>query len=403
MEGRCTVIVYCFGQKSGDDVVQCIAPSLRGLISRDVLDSRVISCVYDVAITSQDQFSTSLRTELDSNGVSYALAPLSAQNHVALVSVEGMTCNSCVKLIESTTPMNDGVSGVKVSLAHKEALVQFNPLVTTAEKISTAIYDMGFDTEVRMVYKPPQSSRIPDSVLVEVESPDLSVALGGEAEYTCTLINVEGMVCHSCVNNIESNIAKLDGVQEVKVSLSEKNARITYNPKLINPDKLASEIDDLGFEAKVSGSPGGVSSTSPELGVLKMCCVGIDGMTCHSCVDLIESTLGDMEGVVSVQVSLTLKEGTVEYNDVLVSVDNITTAIDDMGFIVTYVTGESLTYSLIHSHTHTCTCTCMPSTFKTSVILCTLWIAMQETWTKYTLTHAYTYTHPLLCIVFGTK
>jgi Cu+-exporting ATPase len=314
----------------------------------------VISWLFDSKITSEDRFSNGLKSQLDSNGLSYILAPLSAENHVALISVEGMTCNSCVKLIESTTPSSDGVRGVKVLLEAKEAFIQFNPTVTTAEKVSTAIYDMGFDTELKNVYKPPTLERNASAsvgsdlreVVVDIEPP------AGEFSYTC--IAVEGMVCHSCVNNIESNISKLDGVREVKASLEDKNARIAYDPKLVNPEKLASEIDSLGFEAQVmsAGSVLREYSKSPEVGVLKVCYVGIDGMTCKSCVNLIESTLGDMEGVVSVQVSLPLKEGTVEYNDALVSVDGITKAIDDMGFIVSYVTGELLPPTAWISYIH---------------------------------------------------
>ena len=340
MADRRALVVYCCGQEYGDDVIN---ENLEGLLSISQVssspNSRVISLIFDAKITSEDRFSDSLKSQLDSNGVSYILASLSSENHVALISVEGMTCNSCVKLIESTTPTNDDIRGVKVSLEAKEAFVQFNPAVTTAEKVSTAIYDMGFDTEVKKVYTPPpkcgggSGSR---DVVVDMEP--LATG-GGEVSYTC--IAVEGMVCHSCVNNIESNVSKLDGVQEVKVSLEDKNARIAYNPKIIDPDRLASEIDSLGFEAKVNtGSVQRECSKSLEMGVLKVCCVGIDGMTCKSCVNLIESTLGDMEGVVSVQVSLTLREGIIEYNDTMVSVDGITKAIDDMGFIVSYITGE---------------------------------------------------------------
>ena len=344
MADRRVLVVYCCGQEYGNDVVKRISANLEGLLGSQVSPSpnnRVISCIFDAKITSEDHFSNSLKSQLDSNGVSYVLAPLSAENHVALISVEGMTCNSCVKLIESTTPSGDGVRGVKVSLEAKEGFIQFNPVVTTAEKVSTAIYDMGFDTEVKKIYTPPQPSGGDNGsrdMVVDMEPPAT-----GSGEVSYTYIAVEGMVCHSCVTNIESNISKLDGVQEVKVSLEDKNARIVYYPKIIEPDKLAAEIDSLGFEAKVStGSVQRESSKSPEMGVLKVCCVGINGMTCKSCVNLIESTLGDMEGVVSVQVSLTLKEGTVEYNDALITADEIMKAIDDMGFIVTYVTGELL-------------------------------------------------------------
>lgn len=332
------LVVYSDGQSSGEDVVPT---TLGGLVSLEVIpepNRTVISCVYDVRIAPKDEFSSTLRNELDSRGISYTLAPLSSENHVVLISVEGMTCNSCVKLIETTIPSHGGVGGAKVSLEAKEAFVQFNPLVTTAERISTAIYDMGFDTNVKRVYtaRQPSSTGGMGDVSVEIEPPVNPPPPGREE----ICLAVEGMVCQSCVKNIESNVSKLSGVHEVKVSLEEKSANVAYNPKLINPNKLASEINDLGFEAKVMDGSGQECSKSPALGVLKICYIGIEGMKCHSCVNLIESMLGDMNGVVTVQVSLPLKEVSIEYNDALVHMDAITTAINDMGFIVKYVTGQ---------------------------------------------------------------
>ena len=345
-------VVYLCGQGSGEDVIKRLPNSLKGLLSltpSPESDGRVVSCVIDRGVSTEDQFSIGLRAELDSSGVSYSLAPLSAENHVALISVEGMTCTSCVKLIETTLPSNGGVSGVKVSLECGEAFVQFNPQVTTAEVVSTAIYDMGFDTSLKKVYTPqPLSSSTSGSghILVEVEPPPYTTSPSGEEEVSYTCIDIEGMTCRSCVLNVQTNVSKLEGVQVVNVSLDEKNAKIKYDPKLISPNRLASEIDNLGFEAKVKGGSVRESSKSPELGVLKTCYVGIDGMKCKSCVNLIESTLGDLEGVVSIQVSLALKEGTVEYNDAVVTVGSISKAIDDMGFIITYVTGEYLIFCI---------------------------------------------------------
>lgn len=67
----------------------------------------------------------------------------------------------------------------------------------------------------------------------------------------------------------------------------------------------------------------------------KICIIGIEGMTCHSCVSLIESTVGELRGVTKVAVSLEKKQGTVEYDSTVVTPAELTTAIDDMGFIAT--------------------------------------------------------------------
>jgi copper chaperone CopZ len=148
------LMVYCCEDDS-NHVINYIPESLQGLASRRVTSeysSRLITCVYDVEIALDDQFSGALRAELDSNGISYILALLGCQNHLALISVDGMTCNSCVELIEDTLGTSGGVNGIKVSLQGKEAFVQFNPGVINADTIVTAIYDMGFDASIKKVY-----------------------------------------------------------------------------------------------------------------------------------------------------------------------------------------------------------------------------------------------------------
>ena len=148
-------------------------------------------------------------------------------------------------------------------------------------------------------------------------------------------IGVEGMVCKSCVNNIEGNVGKMNGVASVKVSLEEKRAVIEYESSKVSPQELCTAIEDLGFEAKMSSGQG--KNAKRVAGRLN---IGIEGMTCHSCVSLIESTVGDLIGVVKVTVSLPKKEAEVEYDDTLLRREDLTDAINDTGFTVTYVTGE---------------------------------------------------------------
>ncbi len=283
----------------------------------------------------------------------YVSTPLSPTSHAALVAVEGMTCNSCVKLIESTLSQREGVAGIRVSLKHKEAFVQFDPRLQSAQDLVTAIFDMGFDAELKASFShtgEPTSSDIPI-----LEYPLTPAA---PAEEEVVVIGVEGMVCHSCVQNIEANVGKMKGVKEVKVSLEGKNARVTYVPSLVGPEELSDAIEDLGFEAKLSGlqdlsqvplgsnsgalySPSSTLSQDDSLlsGTKRVCSIGIEGMTCHSCVSLVESAVGEVSGVMGVSVSLPNKEGTVEYNNALVTSGEIKKAVEGTGFVVTYIIG----------------------------------------------------------------
>lgn len=63
----------------------------------------------------------------------------------AMISIEGMTCMSCVKTIEGTMSTKPGVQSIKVSLKDKRAAIQYDELVTTPEDLRAGIEDMGFD------------------------------------------------------------------------------------------------------------------------------------------------------------------------------------------------------------------------------------------------------------------
>lgn len=338
---------------------------VQGLVESQVLHDGAVR-EYRFAST-EAQCSHHLRTSLERQGLFECCSissPLTLQNSACVVSVEGMTCNSCVKLIETTISVVPGVSTVKVSLQFKKAFVEYNPSVVKPAELARSIYDMGFDAEVLTTF-----GAEPDATISQTLTPEVRRAGSELVETTppttpisssSIVIDIEGMTCSSCVQNIESNISKERGVVFIQVSLQDKNAKVVFQAAATNAQKLADAIEGLGFEAiprssstslieGVSGSITPPISQTKMLagsdwnaGKLKVCHIGIDGMTCHSCVSLIESTVGDLKGVVSVSVSLACKEGTVEFNDASTSPTIISEVVDKMGFAVTYVTGKEL-------------------------------------------------------------
>ena len=70
------------------------------------------------------------------------------RNNVAVAeySVQGMTCSSCTKSIQSAvSDLQQGVRDVTVSLEKEKCVVVFNDHFTTAERIRETIEDCGFD------------------------------------------------------------------------------------------------------------------------------------------------------------------------------------------------------------------------------------------------------------------
>ncbi|WP_028393652.1 copper chaperone CopZ [Bacillus cihuensis] len=63
-------------------------------------------------------------------------------------------------------------------------------------------------------------------------------------------LNVSGMSCGHCVNAIEGNVAKLAGVNEVKVHLETGKVDVAFDHDIITLEKIKDTIDDQGYDVK---------------------------------------------------------------------------------------------------------------------------------------------------------
>lgn len=61
-------------------------------------------------------------------------------------------------------------------------------------------------------------------------------------------LNVEGMSCQHCVNAIETNVGKLNGVSSVKVQLDDGKVDITYDISKIELNSIKDVIEDQGYD-----------------------------------------------------------------------------------------------------------------------------------------------------------
>ncbi|KAL4229704.1 ATPase Cu transporting protein 7B [Mactra antiquata] len=236
---------------------------------------------------------------------------------ISKIHVEGMTCQNCANTIEAFVKKKAGVEEVRVSLEDKEAFIIYKPNMINPTTLRDIINDMGFD------------ATLPRETSVDLEFDKLAKASVNSKEKEA-VIGIEGMVCMSCVKNIEGNISGKPGILSIKVSLEESNGRVKFDPNVTNAEAVAEMIDDMGFDAKVlSDATSAVTPvTLPTEGVT----LKIKGMTCQSCVKTIEGKLSENRGVKSVKVSLENGTGTFVYYPNLVTTNMLVDAIDDMGF-----------------------------------------------------------------------
>ena len=63
------------------------------------------------------------------------------------LNVQGMSCGHCVKAVEGSVGVLNGVSSVKVDLKAAKVDVEFNPQEVSLDKIKDAIDDQGYDVQ----------------------------------------------------------------------------------------------------------------------------------------------------------------------------------------------------------------------------------------------------------------
>ncbi|XP_053229359.1 copper-transporting ATPase 1 isoform X2 [Podarcis raffonei] len=284
------------------------------------------------------------------------------------MKVEGMTCHSCTSTIEGKIGKLQGVTRIKVSLDNQEAVVVYQPHLITSEEIKNQIEAAGFMASIKKQPKPLKLGAIDVERLKNTQTKYSEKAPQEFPEYTQCLktitFRVDGMHCNSCVFNIQSSISALPAVTSIVVSLEEKSAIVKYNPSLISISALRRAIEAVSPETfKVSlfdGHENAALLNTPKSPLKSpravnsimhhpLTCttvINIEGMTCNSCVQSIERVISQKPGVKAIHVSLLNHNGTIEYDPMQTSPDDLRNGIEDMGFDAS-LTGPTSTEPLV--------------------------------------------------------
>ncbi|XP_052430526.1 copper-transporting ATPase 1-like [Carassius gibelio] len=263
--------------------------------------------------------------------------------------IEGMVCLSCTTTIEGKIGKLKGIDKIKVSLESQEAAVLYQPCIITLDEIVNQIEVAGFKAIVKS--KPRQlklSASEVERLLSFHKQTEEKLSEPSTDSSITTVFQVTGMHCRSCVVNIQDNISKLPGVSSVVVSLENTQATIEHNPKQTSALELQKAI-----EALPPGDFKAVLPASPEPGFLQplgsVAEIHIEGMTCGSCVQSIESMISQKRGVRSAQVSLANHQGTFEFDPLVTTSEELRAAIEDMGFDAFLPETNSLVPSVVKS------------------------------------------------------
>jgi len=162
-------------------------------------------------------------------------------------------------------------------------------------------------------------------------------------------LKVNGMTCENCVRHVSKALESVAGVSQVNVSLDQGQADVEFDDGQATTEQLKQAVQEAGYDTeddqtKPGSSPlqihsnGGVGLMQIQPAIStessgKTCVLPIDGMTCASCVRVVETALNRVEGVQQVAVNLASEKATVSFNSG-VSMESLKQVVREIGYDV---------------------------------------------------------------------
>ncbi|WP_256813682.1 MULTISPECIES: heavy metal translocating P-type ATPase [unclassified Serratia (in: enterobacteria)] len=144
----------------------------------------------------------------------------------------------------------------------------------------------------------------------------VSVQQGANSAMRTTRLSlpVEGMTCASCVGRVERALKAVPGVQTATVNLATERADITFGDPA-DPQAAVGAIESAGYA---------VREETTEL--------GIEDMTCASCVGRVEKALRQIPGVIEANVNLATERARVRHSAGIVTTAMLEAAVEQADY-----------------------------------------------------------------------
>ena len=152
--------------------------------------------------------------------------PPSVESREDSFAVTGMTCASCVAVIEKSLSKVDGVLKANVNLATEKLSVTYDPTRITQGGITATVERAGYGA---VPFK----------------------EAAGPSESGHVLLALTGMTCASCSAIVEKSLLKVEGVSSASVNLATETAAVDFDPGVTGLNELIAAVQNVGYGATV--------------------------------------------------------------------------------------------------------------------------------------------------------
>lgn len=129
---------------------------------------------------------------------------------------------------------------------------------------------------------------------------------------------VTGMSCAVCAGHVQKATSKLEGVLQSDVNLATEKLTVTYDPNIVDFEKLKKTVEDVGY---------GLTETNNKQSEL-----AVEGMTCAACSAAVERSVKRLSGVKDASVNLATNRLKLDFDPSKVKLSEIKAAVQKAGY-----------------------------------------------------------------------
>lgn len=162
------------------------------------------------------------------------------------LSIPGMHCSSCEKIIGAKLEDLSGVVSFNISQPNKHGSVVFDESLVSTDQILAAVKAAGYDASIEHVADATENLS-PSGENVNSDKP--AVASPSESQAT-TRLAIYGMHCASCAGLVERELAKVPGVQKANVNFAAEKALVNATSTVLSASLLEA-VKKAGYRAEL--------------------------------------------------------------------------------------------------------------------------------------------------------
>uniref|UniRef100_A0A5K4EQJ6 P-type Cu(+) transporter n=1 Tax=Schistosoma mansoni TaxID=6183 RepID=A0A5K4EQJ6_SCHMA len=197
-------------------------PNTTPYSSSSLLLSKKNLCTNPTNTTTLSSSNGHLSTSCQTKGIN-----LNVHHEKCYLHVTGMTCSSCVHIIEQNLLKLKGVHSALVALIAMKAEIVYEPTLITVKQLIKKVEELGFSATL-------------------LEQHDSLHGNTGRGTIHFTIHELP--TNPSQYTTIESTLNKTKGVYSATLDLNTKCLRIVYTPSEIGPRDLMKQIENLGYQ-----------------------------------------------------------------------------------------------------------------------------------------------------------